>query len=85
MRAFETAKIAKLIFAATSTGTAGVAAGRMLIGRGFSRPAYVLTIVPLHSDLAIGERPLAMIVIVDPERHSPSESHLSELFGFSSG
>jgi DNA-binding CsgD family transcriptional regulator len=56
----------------------------MLIGRGDGRPAYVLTVAPLHPDLAIGDRPLAMIVIVDPERHSPSDSELVELFGFSS-
>jgi hypothetical protein len=55
----------------------------MLIGRGDGRPAYLLTVAPLRPDLAIGDRPLAMIVIVDPERHSPSGSELIELFGFS--
>jgi DNA-binding CsgD family transcriptional regulator len=83
-RAFETAKMAKLISAAAAVGKTGVAAGHMLIGRGDGRPAYVLTVAPLHPDLAIGDRPLAMIVIVDPERHSPSDSELVELFGFSS-
>ena len=82
-RAFETAKMAKLISAAAAVGKTGVTAVRMLIGRGDGRPAYVLTVAPLHPDLAIGDRPLAMIVIVDPDRHSPSESHLVELFGFS--
>jgi DNA-binding CsgD family transcriptional regulator len=82
-RAFETAKMSKLISAAAAVGKAGGAAGRMLIGRGDGRPAYVLTVAPLHPDLAIGDRPLAMIVIVDPERHSPSGSELVELFGFS--
>ena len=82
-RAFETAKLAKLIAAAAAAGKPGVAGGRMLIGRGDGRAAYVLTVAPLHPDLAIGDRPLAMIVIVDPERHSPSDSELVELFGFS--
>jgi len=82
-RAFETAKMAKLISAAAAAGKSGVAAGRMLIGRGDGRPAYVLTVAPLHPDLAIRGRPLAMIVIVDPERHSPSDSELVDLFGFS--
>jgi DNA-binding CsgD family transcriptional regulator len=83
-RTFETAKMAKLISAAAAVGKTGVAAGHMVIGRGDGRPAYVLTVAPLHPDLAIGDRPLAMIVIIDPERHSPSDSELVELFGFSS-
>jgi DNA-binding CsgD family transcriptional regulator len=81
-RAFETVKMAKLIAAAAVVGKTGVAAGRMLIGRGDGRPAYVLTVAPLYPDLAI-DRPLAMIVIVDPDRHSPSDTELVELFGFS--
>jgi DNA-binding CsgD family transcriptional regulator len=82
-RAFETAKMAKLISAAAAIGKTGVAAGRMLIGRGDGRPAYILTVARLHPDLAIGDRPLAMIVIVDPDRHSPSDGELVDLFGFS--
>jgi DNA-binding CsgD family transcriptional regulator len=82
-RAFETAKMAKLISAAAAVGKTDAATGHMLIGRGDGRLAYVLTVAPLHSDLAIGDRPLAMIVIVDPERHSPSDSELVNLFGFS--
>ena len=82
-RAFETAKMAKLISAAAAVGKTGVVSARMLIGRGDGRPAYLLTVAPLNPDLAIGDRPLAMIVIVDPERHSPSDSELVELFGFS--
>jgi hypothetical protein len=57
--------MAKLISAAAAAGKPGVIAGHMLIGRGDGRPAYVLTVAPLHPDLAIGDRPLAMIVIVD--------------------
>jgi DNA-binding CsgD family transcriptional regulator len=82
-RAFETAKMAKLIAAAAAPGKPDVAARHMLIGRGDGRPAYLLTVAPLHPDLAIGDRPLAMIVIVDPDRHSPSDSELVELFGLS--
>jgi DNA-binding CsgD family transcriptional regulator len=82
-RVFETAKMAKLISVAAAAGKTGLTAGRMLIGRGDGRPAYVLTVAPLHPGVAIGDRPLAIIVIVDPERHSPSGSELVELFGFS--
>jgi hypothetical protein len=69
-RAFETAKMTKLICAATAPGRPGITAGRMLVGRGDGRPAYVLTVVPLHPDLPATDRPLAMIVVIDPERHS---------------
>jgi DNA-binding CsgD family transcriptional regulator len=82
-RAFETAKMSKLISAAAAVGETGGAAGHMLIGRGDGRRAYVLTVVPLDPDLAIGDRPLAMIVVVDPDRHSPSDNELIELFGLS--
>src|SRR5206468_10133866 len=68
---------------ATATGGRGLRAGRLLVGRGDGRPAYVLTVTPLHSDPAAAERPLAMIIVIDPERHSPPESELVELFGLS--
>jgi DNA-binding CsgD family transcriptional regulator len=80
-RVFETARLAKLTSAAVER--TGAAAGRMVIGRGDGRPAYVLTIAPLRPDLARGGQSLALIVVVDPERHSPSESGLVELFGLS--
>jgi DNA-binding CsgD family transcriptional regulator len=82
-RAFETAKMSKLISAAAGVGKTGGAAGHMLIGRGDGRPAYVLTVAPLDPDLAIGNRPLAMIIIVDPARYVPSEKDLADLFGLS--
>jgi DNA-binding CsgD family transcriptional regulator len=82
-RVFETARLSKLIPAAAADGNAGRTAGRMLIGRGEGRSAYVLTIAPLRPEFAAGDRPLAMILVVDPERHSPSECELAELFGLS--
>jgi DNA-binding CsgD family transcriptional regulator len=82
-RAFESARISKLVSAATAVAKCSVAAGRMLISRGDDRPAYVLTVAPLHPDLAIADQPHAVIVIVDPEQHSPSNADLVELFGLS--
>jgi DNA-binding CsgD family transcriptional regulator len=82
-RAFETAKVARLIANATVESESGTAAGHMLIGRRDGAPAYVLTVAPLCAPVMAGDRPLAMIVIVDPERHSPSDSELIDLFGFS--
>jgi hypothetical protein len=43
----------------------------MLVGRRGGRVPYVLTVVPLGVDLAVYERPLAMILIADPDARSP--------------
>jgi len=81
-RAFETDKIGKLIAGATTHGELGAAAGRMLVRRCNSLPPYVLTIVPLRTDTG-DDRQFALIVVVDPARHSPSEKDLTEFFGLS--
>jgi DNA-binding CsgD family transcriptional regulator len=80
-RAFETGKVITLIAGATVEGGSAAAAGRMLIGRYDGLPAYVLSVAPLHTGLAVSERRFAMVVVVDPVRHSPSEKDLAELFG----
>jgi DNA-binding CsgD family transcriptional regulator len=80
-RAFETAKIAKLIGGATAEAKLG--AGRMLVGRYVGLPPYVLTVAPLRTNMAVDDRRLALIVVVDPQRHSPSEEDLAEFFGLS--
>ena len=81
-RAFETDKIAKLIAGATAHGELGAAAGRMLIRRSGSLPPYVLTIAPLNADVG-DDQQFALIVVVDPARHSPSAKELAEFFGLS--
>jgi DNA-binding CsgD family transcriptional regulator len=80
-RAFETAKLAILIAGATEDKSPA-AAGRMVIRRSDGVPPYVLTVTPLPADLVDGRR-FAMIVLVDPARHCPSERDLTELFGLS--
>jgi DNA-binding CsgD family transcriptional regulator len=82
-RAFETTKITKLIAGATAEGKSDAAARRMLIGRGDALPAYVLTVAPLRTGFAADERRLALVVVVDPVRHAPSETDLAEFFGLS--
>jgi DNA-binding CsgD family transcriptional regulator len=82
-RAFETAKIAKLIGGATTGARSDRAAGRMLVGRCDGLPHYVLTVAPLRTNMAVDDPRLAMIVVVDPQRHSPSEKDLAEFFGLS--
>jgi DNA-binding CsgD family transcriptional regulator len=82
-RVFETAKMSKLIAGVTTDGKWGTAVERMLVGRRDCLPAYVVTVTPLSAGLALHNREFAMIVVVDPERHSPSEKDLAELFGLS--
>lgn len=81
-RAFETTKIAKLIAGATGNARSA-AAGRLLVGRCDGLPPYVLTIAPLRTGLAADDRRLALIVVIDPGRHSSSEKDLAEVFGLS--
>jgi hypothetical protein len=57
-RAFETAKMAKLIAGATADGKRGAAAAHMLVGRCDGLPPYVLTIAPLSADTTIDDRRL---------------------------
>jgi DNA-binding CsgD family transcriptional regulator len=82
-RAFETGKVTKLIAGATVEGGWAPSAGRVLIGRYDGLPAYVLSVAPLHTGLAVNERRFAMVVVVDPALHSPSEKDLAEFFGLS--
>ncbi len=55
----------------------------MLVERSGPSRAYVLTVAPLHVDIAAAGRRLAMIVVVDPERHAPSGPDLAVFFGLS--
>jgi len=75
--------VTNLIARATAESKVGAAAGRMLVGRCDGLRAYVLTVAPLRVDLAVDDRRFAVIVVVDPERHSPSTEDLAEFFGLS--
>jgi DNA-binding CsgD family transcriptional regulator len=59
------------------------AIGRMRVRRHDGRLPYVLTVAPLGADLTVYGRPLAMIVLTDPDECSPSEGDLAEFFGLS--
>jgi DNA-binding CsgD family transcriptional regulator len=82
-RTFETARVAKLIAGATADAKLGTTGGRMLVGRSDGLPPYALTVAPLRTNMAVDDRRLALIVVVDPQRHSPSEEDLAEFFGLS--
>jgi DNA-binding CsgD family transcriptional regulator len=55
----------------------------MLVGRRGGRVPYILTVAALGVELAVYERPLAMILVADPDASSPSERDLAEFFGLS--
>lgn len=55
----------------------------MRIRRRKGPPAYILTVAPLGAELTAGERPLAMILVADPDELSPSARDLAQAFGLS--
>jgi DNA-binding CsgD family transcriptional regulator len=81
-RAFEEARLHKLIKAATAESE-GVTAGCMLVGRHDTSPPYSVTVTPLSAELAASGRPLAMVIIANLEPESPSANGLGDLFGLS--
>jgi DNA-binding CsgD family transcriptional regulator len=44
---------------------------------------YIVTVAPLGAELAAYRRPLAIIVLADPDERPPSERELAEFFGLS--
>jgi PAS domain-containing protein/DNA-binding CsgD family transcriptional regulator len=81
--AFDRARLEAFITAAAAEQKTAAAIGRMRIRRHDGRPPYTLTVVPLGAELAVCGRPLAMIVLADPDERSPSERDLAEFFGLS--
>jgi DNA-binding CsgD family transcriptional regulator len=82
-RVFETTRLTKLVAGVTAAGKPRPAAVRMLVAGCKGLSPYVLTIAPLRTHMVVGERRLALIVVVDPDQHSPSEKDLAEFFGLS--
>lgn len=80
--ALEREKFARLIATAAAWRTRA-AIGRMLVARRIGVPAYVLTVAPLSAERSVDERPLAMILVADPDELSPSERDLAEIFDLS--
>lgn len=80
-RVFETAKVRKLIACASTEEQPSSAAGRMLVARSYGVSPYALTVAPLRINPIAHEQRLAMVVVVDPQRHSPSEKDLAEFYG----
>ena len=81
-RIFDHEKLARAIAVAANGKTAATVA-RMLVGRRGGRMPYILTVAPLGVELAVYERPLAMILVADPDARTPSGRDLAEFFGLS--
>jgi PAS domain-containing protein/DNA-binding CsgD family transcriptional regulator len=79
----ESAGLGAAIAAAAVEQKTPAAIGRMRVRRHDGRLPYVLTVAPLGADLTGFGRPLAMIVLTDPDECSPSERDLAEFFGLS--
>jgi DNA-binding CsgD family transcriptional regulator len=85
LHVLDSARLETAIAVATAEENTGAAIGRMRIRRHDGHPPYLLTVAPLGADLSIYGRPLALIVLADPEQQSPSERELAEFFGLSPG
>jgi DNA-binding CsgD family transcriptional regulator/PAS domain-containing protein len=83
LHVFDSARVEALIAAASAEQKTGGAIGRMRIRRHDGHPSYMLTVAPLGADLSFYGRPLAMIILVDPNQQSPSERDLAEFFELS--
>jgi DNA-binding CsgD family transcriptional regulator/PAS domain-containing protein len=82
-RSFESAKLVHLIAAAVGPGEAAGKSGRMLVARGPDRSPLSLIVAPLGATASSHHRPLALIVIGDPEARLPPRAALAELFSLS--
>lgn len=83
VRSFERAKLAAAIAAAAAAGETAPTGAHMLIGRRESRLAYVVTVAPLSSRSTGHDLPLVMVLVVNPDWHTPSKTSLAKLFGLS--
>jgi DNA-binding CsgD family transcriptional regulator len=81
-RVFEHDKLARCI-AHAALGKTATAIGRMLVRTRSGRVAYSLAVAPLGVELALYERPLAIILVGDPLARTLTETDLIEFFGLS--
>jgi len=80
-RAFERKRLGQLIAAACAEDRTELSAGRMLVGNKDGRPVLIVTVTPLSTRLMANDRPLAMLLVADADRPTPSAGVLAELFG----
>jgi DNA-binding CsgD family transcriptional regulator len=83
VHASDGARLKAFMSAAAAAHKTGAAIGHMRLQRHPGNPPYILTVAPLGADLSLYGRPLALIVLADPEQQSPSERELAEFFGLS--
>ncbi len=83
LRAADDAKLGSLLAAVAADTQVGASIRRTLIGRAGSRAAYALTISRIPKDLAPYARPLAMILLADPDAVVAEPQDLVELFRLS--
>jgi PAS domain-containing protein/DNA-binding CsgD family transcriptional regulator len=81
--ASDSAKLGAFIASAATDQKTEAAIGRMRIRRRDDGPPYILMVAPLGADLAFYGRPLAIILLVDPDERAPPERELAEFFGLS--
>jgi DNA-binding CsgD family transcriptional regulator/PAS domain-containing protein len=82
-RGFERTKLARFIAAAAVEKPPAATIARMLVGSPRRQWPYIVTVAPLEAKLAAYDRPLAMVLIGNPEAHSLCANDIADLFGMS--
>jgi DNA-binding CsgD family transcriptional regulator len=83
IRAFEAARFAKYLAAATSFPSGERRMQQMLVGHRSNATPYVLRIIPMGSEPILCRQARLLVLIKDPEDRLPTAADLGELFGLS--
>jgi PAS domain-containing protein len=67
----DSARLEAFIAAAAAEQKTAAAIGRIRLQRHDGNTPYILTVAPLGADMSFYGRPLALIVLADPQQHSP--------------
>lgn len=83
VRSIDQNKIAAAIASATAKQGFRTGSEGLLVARREGRPSYVLAVAPLSGDKASHDRPLAIVLVVNPEWRVPSADAVARTFGLS--
>jgi DNA-binding CsgD family transcriptional regulator len=83
IRSIDQNKIAEAIASATAKQGIKTGSEGLLVARREGRPSYVLAVAPLSRDKVSHDRPLAIVLVINPEWRAPSLEGVIRIFGLS--